>query len=65
MYHTMDDLVEGVMIIKTLNEVDKKKLQDLIKLYWDSYYDPPEGVIGVGKITYAEQQLVLAQEVKP
>lgn len=64
MYHTMDDLVEGAMIIKTLNKAEKKELQDLIKLYWESYYNPPEGVIGVGKITYAEKQIVLAQ-VKP
>jgi hypothetical protein len=60
----MDDLVEGAMIIKTLNKAEKKELQDLIKLYWESYYNPPEGVIGVGKITYAEKQIVLAQ-VKP
>jgi hypothetical protein len=52
------------MIIKTLNKAEKKELQDLIKLYWESYYNPPEGVIGVGKITYAEKQIVLAQ-VKP
>jgi len=64
MYHNIDDLVEGAMTIKTLNEAEKKELQDLIKLYWESYYNPPEGVIGVGKITYAEHQIVRAQ-VKP
>jgi hypothetical protein len=36
-------------------------LQRLIKTYFDALHNPPDGVIGVGAITYAEQQLVAAQ----
>lgn len=61
MYRNVDDLVERAMVINTLTEEEKKELQDLIKLYWYSYYNPPEGVIGVGKVTYAERILMIAQ----
>jgi len=62
-YRNVDDLVEGAMIWGTLTDQEHTKLKDLINTYWDAYHNPPEGIIGVGKITYAEQQLVLAQEV--
>lgn len=36
-------------------------LRALVKIYFDSLNNPPLGVIGVGAITYAEQQLIAAQ----
>ena len=63
MYRNLDDLMERVPMFKTMTHEEQNELIGLVKLYWNSYYNSPEGIIGVGKITYAEQQLVLAQEV--
>lgn len=38
-----------------------KELGRLTKVYWDAYHNPPEGVIGVGAITYAQEALIAAQ----
>jgi hypothetical protein len=38
------------------------ELTRLLKVYYYAYCNPPEGVIGVGCITYAEQKLVEAQQ---
>jgi hypothetical protein len=61
-YKNLDDICEGVSVYHLLNDEGRAKLKKCIKVYWVAYYDPPEGVAGVGRITYAEQQLVLAQE---
>lgn len=63
MYRNLDDLMERVPMFKTMTHEEQSELIGLVKLYWNSYYNSPEGIIGVGRITYAEQQLVLAQEV--
>jgi hypothetical protein len=55
--------MERVPMFKTMTDKEQVELIGLVKLYWNSYYNSPEGVIGVGRITYAERQLVLAQEV--
>lgn len=36
-------------------------LQHLISVYWEAYHNPPEGIIGVGAITYAQDALIAAQ----
>lgn len=41
---------------------DITKLRVLMYLYQDALRNPPDGVIGVGAITYAEQKLVEAQK---
>lgn len=61
-YKNLDDICEGVSVWSLLNDEGHAKLKKCIKVYWDAYYNPPVGVVGVGRITYAEQQLVLAQE---
>jgi hypothetical protein len=38
-----------------------KELVRLTKVYWEAYHNPPEGVIGVGAITYAQEALIAAQ----
>lgn len=38
-----------------------ERLRHLYNVYWDAYHNPPEGVIGVGLITYAEAALIAAQ----
>ena len=35
-----------------------KYLSSLLKVYFDAYHNPPDGVIGVGVLTYAGQKLV-------
>ena len=54
-------------LCQALWEADKndpiwvKELGRLTKVYWDAYHNPPEGVIGVGAITYAQEALIKAQ----
>jgi hypothetical protein len=36
--------------------------RQLLNIYYDALGNPPEGIIGVGAITYAEQKLVEAQQ---
>jgi hypothetical protein len=39
------------------------RLRGLMDVYLDAYQNPPEGVIGVGAITYAEHKMQEAQRV--
>lgn len=41
---------------------DTQLIRRLYQVYTDAMANPPEGVIGVGIITYAEQKMVEAQE---
>ena len=38
-----------------------KRLGELFKVYWDAKNNPPEYVVGVGAITYAESVLLSYQ----
>ena len=60
-YKNLDDICEGVSVWYLLDDVGHAKLRDCIKVYWDAFFDPPVGVVGVGRVTYAERQLMLAQ----
>ena len=62
-YHNLKDLSLAAMAWDNLTNDEKDTLTDLVDLYFERLHNPPVGVIGVGAITYAEQQLVLAQEV--
>jgi len=62
-YHNVKDLSLAAMSWASLSKQDQDNLKNLVKIYFDALYNPPLGVIGVGAITYAEQQLLLAQEV--
>ena len=44
------------------NEPELERFRYLLKVYYEAQENPPEGVIGVGAITYAEQKLVEAQQ---
>ena len=61
-YHNLKDLTLSAMSWDNLTNDEKDTLKDLIELYFAALNNPPVGVIGVGAITYAERQLVLAQE---
>jgi hypothetical protein len=71
-YKTVDDLTQALVdyteqfcVVEwpyplTLEEV--RKFNHLLGVYRDAYNNPPDGVIGVGKISYAEQKMIEAQE---
>ena len=54
-------------LCQALWEADKsdpdgvKELVRLTKVYWQAFQNPPEGIIGVGAITYAQEALIAAQ----
>lgn len=62
-YHNLKDLTLAAMSWDNLSDLEKSDLSLLVLVYMSALNNPPEGVIGVGAIAYAEQQLVLAQEV--
>jgi hypothetical protein len=71
-YKTIDDLEKAIVeyteqfcaevwpSLKDTPEV--REFNHIFKVYRDAYNNPPDGVIGVGKITYAEQKMIEAQE---
>lgn len=61
-YHNLKDLTLAAMSWDSLSKDEQDTLTDLVDLYFERLHNPPMGVVGVGRITYAEQQLVLAQE---
>jgi hypothetical protein len=71
-YKTVDDLTRALVEYTQQfseevwpsmgNTKEIQELSYLTKVYRDAYSNPPDGVIGVGKITYAEQKMIEAQE---
>lgn len=60
-YTDLEALSMALMQIDQSDEQQMKELGRLTKAYWDAYHNPPEGVIGVGAITYAQEALIAAQ----
>ena len=61
-YKNLKELAAAAMDVD-LKDVEKTRyIGNLISVYFDAEKNPPEGVIGVGAITYAQQQLIKAQE---
>ena len=56
------DLVELAASMDVNDEAAKRRWRDLFYVYNTALNNPPEGVIGVGAITYAEQELAKYQE---
>ena len=68
-YQDSDELIRGYInwleaYAKPItgDEPEVLEFRRLFQAYYDSLNNPPEGVIGVGAITYAEQKLVEAQQ---
>lgn len=72
MYKNFDDLCRAVAqgLHRIPEPVTREKIEAdpelmeicrLVKIYCDAERNPPEGIIGVGCITYAEQMLQDAQ----
>jgi hypothetical protein len=62
MYKNFDELCAAVFDLDMSDEGAVKEMQRLCKVYFDAQRNPPEGIIGVGAITYAEQMLIQTQQ---
>jgi hypothetical protein len=70
-FRNFDDLCKAIFEemkgMKTEQEIREsatlRRLAELASIYMEAESNPPEGVIGVGCITYAEQMLQAAQNV--
>lgn len=68
-YRTFDDLCRAIADrmngMETPEQIKEdpvlQRLADLAHIYLDAESNPPEGIIGVGCITYAQQMLEAAQ----
>ena len=60
-YTDMTSLVTAILTIDLEDKPAVEEFRRLIKVYWDAYNNPPDGVIGVGCVTYAEDALINAQ----
>ena len=68
-YRNRDELLRGYMDFLESrptpippNDPEAMRFSQLMTTYYQAQTNPPEGVIGVGAITYAEQKLVEAQQ---
>ena len=61
-YKNLKELAAAAMDIDLKDTKQTQYMAGLIRVYFDAEKNPPEGVIGVGAITYAQQQLIKAQE---
>lgn len=60
-YTDLEALCQAIWQADENDKAGFKELGRLTKVYWDAYHNPPEGVIGVGAITYAQEALIKAQ----
>lgn len=56
-YRGLDDLCMALF-----EEVQDDRLPELVQTYFHALHNPPDGVIGVGAITYAEGVLLEKQQ---
>ena len=63
-YYNVKDLSLAAGAWASLPKDEKDNLAKLAKVYFNALHNPPEGIIGVGAITYAEQQMLIAQGVE-
>lgn len=60
-YTSLRSLAEALDTLDMTDADQVEKYRSLIKVYMTASHNPPDGVVGVGIITYAEQQLIAAQ----
>ena len=60
-YTSLRSLAEALDTLDMTDAAQVETYRRLIKVYMTASHNPPDGVIGVGIITYAEQQLIAAQ----
>ena len=62
LYTSLRGLAEALDQLDMTDTAKVAEYRRLINVYFSAYHNPPEGVIGVGAISYAEYQLIKAQE---
>ena len=60
-YTSLRSLAEALDTLDMTDAAQVETYRRLIKVYMTASHNPPDGVVGVGIITYAEQQLIAAQ----
>ena len=60
--YNISDLVASAETLDINDDTAKHNWRDLFHVYNSALNNPPEGVIGVGAITYAESELLAFQE---
>ena len=60
-YTSLRSLAEALDTLDMTDAAQVETFRRLIKVYMTASHNPPDGVVGVGIITYAEQQLIAAQ----
>lgn len=65
LYLDFDSLSQAASQTSLDDTESLKRLGELFKVYWDAKNNPPEYVIGVGAITYAESVLIAYQLNEP
>ena len=61
-YKNLKELAAAAMDVDLKDTEQAQRMAELIRVYFDAEKNPPVGVIGVGAISYAEYQLIKAQE---
>lgn len=61
LYTDIESLAIAATQIDATNEEQISRLRELIHVYFEAYQNPPQFVIGVGAITYAQDALVAYQ----
>ena len=60
-YASLSELAQALDHIDMTDTDQIERFRRLIRVYMDASQNPPDGVVGVGVITYAEAALVSAQ----
>lgn len=60
-YKDMSDLLDGINSVDPTDTRQLETFRHLLGVYTSALNNPPDGVIGVGAITYAQGELVAAQ----
>lgn len=60
-YASFTELAQALDHIDMTDTDQIERFRRLIRVYMDASQNPPDGVVGVGVITYAEAALVSAQ----
>jgi hypothetical protein len=60
-YTSLRGLAEALDTLDMTDAAQVETFRRLLSVYMTASHNPPDGVIGVGIITYAEQQLIAAQ----
>jgi len=57
-YADRNALLSAAVQLSAEDTESLRRLGKLFRVYYDALHNPPDGVIGVGAITYAEQKLI-------